>query len=92
MIQIFAFYIYLLTIRFVVINEVMLNCEVLFLGVVDDSRVPVSLGPHYSRFPLEFYGQRVDLTVFGQLQRHLARNCVPVGEGAGLIYGVAGYF
>lgn len=73
-------------------NEIVFNCEVLFLGVVDDSGVPVSLAPHYLRFPLEFYGQRADLTVFGHLQRHLARNRVPVGEGVCFIYGVVGDF
>lgn len=73
-------------------NKVMLNDEVLFLGVVDDSRFPVSLGPHNSRFPLEFDGQRVDLTVFNNLQGHLARNRVPVGKSVGLIYWVVGDF
>lgn len=70
----------------------MLKYEVLFLGVVDDSRVPVSLAPQNSRFPLEFYGQRVDMTVFGYFQRHMARNRVPVGEDVRLIYRVVGNF
>lgn len=70
----------------------MLNCEVLFLRVVDDSCIAVSLAPQYSRFPLEFYGQRADLMVFGHLQRNMARNRVSVGEGVRLIYGVVGDF
>lgn len=70
----------------------MLKYEVLFLGVVDGGRVPVSLGPQNSRFPLEFDGQRVDLTVFNNLQRHLARNRVPVSKSVGLIYRVIGDF
>lgn len=70
----------------------MLNYEVLFLGVVGGSRVPVSLGPQNSRFPLKLDGQRVDLTVFNNIQRHLARNRVPVGKSVGLIYWVEGDF
>lgn len=70
----------------------MLHYEVLFLGVVHHSRVPMSLGPQHSSFPLEFHRQGLNFTIFGQLQRHMARNRVPVGEGVRVVYGVVGDF
>lgn len=78
--------------EFLVVDEVMFQAEVFVLGVVNNRRLAVPLGPQHLRFPLELDEQGVYLAVFGHLQSDLTRNPVATGESVCSIDRVVGDF
>lgn len=73
-------------------NEEVFHAEVLVLGVVRDGGLPVPLGPQNFGFPLEFNIQALYFTVFGDFQRDLPRDAVPICESVAVIDWVVGNF